>query len=94
MTDTDPYADLVGLSEIAETLGVGIHRVRRWIERADATNCPYPVRVLRCGAIYSMAEWKGWHSLWKLTRGSEQWNEGRGRTVNTRRKPNANGCSP
>ncbi len=87
----DIFADLVGLSEIAAGLGVGVHRVRRWIERAEATGCPRPVRVLKCGAIYSMAEWKGWHALWKMTRGSELWNDGQGRGNSTR---SGNGCSP
>lgn len=67
------YADLVGIPEIAEGLGVGIHRVRRWIERRESTRCPSPVRALKAGHIYSLREWRGWYALWRITRGSETW---------------------
>ncbi len=68
------YADLVGVPEIAAGLGVSVFRVRRWIERRASTGCPSPVRVLSCGNIYSLADWRGWFGLWRLTRGSETWN--------------------
>lgn len=72
-TAADYYADLGGVPEVAEALGVGVYRVRRWIDRRDTTNCPAPVVKLSCGSIYSIAHWKGWFALWKLTRGSETW---------------------
>lgn len=71
--DEDPYDDLVGVFEVAEGLGVTIYRVKRWIERRNSTNCPKPLRRLKVGHIYSMAEWRGWYALWRITRGSENW---------------------
>ncbi len=73
----DIYDDLVGVSEVAAGLGVTIYRVKRWIERRDSTNCPVPVKVLKIGHIYSMADWRGWYALWRVTRGSESWWTGR-----------------
>lgn len=64
----DPYSDVVGLQEVAEAFGVTPHCVRRWIERRASTNCPMPVKQLRMGHIWSMAEWRAWHRLWKATR--------------------------
>ncbi len=74
-TDTAAvYADLAGVPEIAEALKVNIYRVRRWIERRESTGCPNPVRKLACGHVYSLADWRGWFALWRVTRGSETWN--------------------
>ena len=70
----DIYADLVGVAEVAAGLGVGIHRVKRWIERREHIGCPHPVRTLKLGNVYSMREWRGWFALWRVTRGSETWN--------------------
>ncbi len=70
----DVYADLGGVAEVAQSLGVKVHRVRRWIERRETTHCPAAVRTLANGNIYSLVEWRGWFALWKLTRGSETWN--------------------
>ena len=70
---TELYADLGGVTEIAEHLHVSVHRVRRWIERRDSTHCPVPVKALKFGHIYSLREWQGWFALWKITRGSETW---------------------
>lgn len=69
----DVYADLGGIHEIAETLGVTLFRVKRWIERRDSVNSPRPVRILRAGHIYSLAEWQAWFALWRLTRNSGAW---------------------
>jgi len=69
----DIYADLAGLAEVAAALDVNIHRVRRWVDRRDSTNCPRPVRVLRSGNVYSIRDWQGWFALWRTTRGSETW---------------------
>lgn len=70
MTLAEVYEDLVGVAEVAEQLGVQPHRVRRWIERREATNCPRPVRELKLGHLFSMSDWRGWFALWKVTRGS------------------------
>lgn len=65
----DPlYEDLVGVPEIAEALGVPHDRVAKWIIRRETVGCPEPVRVLRMGMVYSLAEWKGWYALWRVTR--------------------------
>ncbi len=72
----DVYADIVGVWEIADELGVGIHRVRRWIDRRNSTRCPSPVRELKAGNLYSLADWRGWYALWRITRGSETWLNG------------------
>lgn len=73
LTVDDVYADMVGLTEIAEALGVSRARVNRWIERREATRCPEPKKPLSMGHLYSLAEWKAWFELWKITRGSETW---------------------
>src|SRR5688572_11930724 len=64
----DPYADLAGVAEIAAALGVSRARVKRWVERQMSTQCPEPVRVLACGHLYSLAEWRAWYALWRVTR--------------------------
>lgn len=69
----DVYADIVGAHEVAEALGVPKFRVNRWIERRDSTRCPNPVRELRGVKLYSLANWKGWYALWRVTRGAETW---------------------
>ena len=74
MTDrAEVYADLGGVAEIAQALNVKLPRVKRWIERRESTNCPMPVRSLVMGNVYSIADWKGWFALWRITRGSETW---------------------
>jgi hypothetical protein len=73
--EEDIYADLVGVAEVADGLGVGLYRVKRWIERREHVGCPNPVRTLRLGNVYSMQEWRGWFALWRVTRGSETWNK-------------------
>ncbi len=70
----DVYADLGGIAEICDALGVSIYQMRRWIERRDTTNCPLPVRPLKQGNVYSINAWRGWFALWRITRGSETWN--------------------
>lgn len=67
------YADLGGTKEIAEALGVTVFCVRRWLERRDEIGCPAPVRVLASGKVYSIAEWRGWHAVWRVTRGPRSW---------------------
>lgn len=62
------YADLAGVQEIAQALGVSTNCVRRWIERRESTGCPAPVRSLAYVHLYSLREWKGWHRLWRITR--------------------------
>lgn len=69
----DIAADLGGLTEVADDLAVGLHRVKRWVERRPSTGCPLPVRRLKMGDIYSLAHWRGWFALWRITRGSETW---------------------
>ncbi len=89
MTELDEiYADLGGIAEVAETLGVPYDRVKAWLARHEAIDCPRPVRSLRAGHIYSLSAWKGWFLLWKMTRGSETWNDGQGL------RRNASGCDP
>jgi hypothetical protein len=73
VSDEDFYADIVGVTEVAENLGVGLPRVRRWIDRRESTGCPSPVRVLKSGHLYSMQAWRGWFALWRVTRGHETW---------------------
>jgi hypothetical protein len=77
VTVQDIYNDLGGVNEVAEALNVGLYRVRRWIERRESTRCPQPVLRLKIGPVYSLAEWRGWFALWRLTRGSETWNRTR-----------------
>jgi len=60
--------DLGGITEIARHLGVGIHRMKRWIERRDNIGCPTPVLELAMGHLYSKADWDAWWALWKVTR--------------------------
>ncbi len=62
------YADLVGQDEIARDLNVTRRRVRRWIDERATTGSPAPVRVLGLGRLYSLAEWRAWFALWKMTR--------------------------
>jgi len=64
----DIYADLGGVQEVAVHLGVGVNRVKRWLERRESTGCPQPVVTLIMGNIYSKAEWTGWYALWWATR--------------------------
>lgn len=66
----DIYADLVGLWEVSQELGVKITSVRRWVEKRASTGAPGPVRALHMGGVYSLHEWKAWWSLWRITRGS------------------------
>lgn len=75
------YDDIVGQHEIAMALGVSVYRVKRWLERKEATNCPRPVRVINAGHLYSLREWMAWFALWKITRGSETWNRKNGPPV-------------
>lgn len=65
------YADLVGVSEIAQELKVTLHAVKRWVERRESNGSPRPVRTLGLGNVYSLHEWKGWYALWRITRGSQ-----------------------
>lgn len=62
------YADLGGAAEVAQALGVKLNTLRRWIERRASTNCPTPVRTLSNAHVYSIAEWRGWFALWRVTR--------------------------
>jgi len=64
------YEDIGRVSEVAELLDVPIERVRRWIANKESNNCPEPVRVFRGLTLYSLAEWKGWYALWRLTKGT------------------------
>lgn len=64
------YADLVGLWEVSQELGVPITSVRRWVEKRASTGAPAPVRPLHMGGVYSMHEWRAWWALWRITRGS------------------------
>ena len=64
----DPYTDLVGVTEVAAALGVSRTRVKRWIERRTSTQCPEPVRILRAGHLYRLADWRAWYALWRVTR--------------------------
>lgn len=65
----DLYADLGGVSEVAETLNVKKFRVNRWIERRDSTRCPTPVRTISNGHIYRLSHWREWFALWSVSRG-------------------------
>jgi hypothetical protein len=62
------YADLGGIREVSEALAVNPNTLRRWIERRRTTNCPRPLRKLTNTNVYSIAEWKGWFALWRVTR--------------------------
>jgi len=73
----DIIDDMVGLQEVAQELGVGMYRLKRWIDRRESTNCPRPVKKLGQGNLYSLADWKGWFAWWRVTRGSETWNRGK-----------------
>ncbi len=70
------YDDLASVQEVADHLGVSTHRVKRWLYRQRATGCPGPVKKLTYVSLYSLAEWKGWFAIWKMTRGSETWARG------------------
>lgn len=69
----DMQADLVGTFEIAANLGVEHNNVKQWVRRRQSTGSPEPIVRLRRGAIYSLAEWKGWYAVWRVTRGQETW---------------------
>lgn len=75
---SDIYADLGGVHEISEALGVSTFRLNRWIERRASTKCPEPVRKLRGIHIYSISDWTGWFALWRVTRGCETWKRRKG----------------
>ncbi len=62
------YEDLGGKREIAAHLGIGKHRLERWIDRQESTGCPQPVLKLTMGNIYSKAEWTAWFRFWWATR--------------------------
>lgn len=65
------YQDLAGVAEVAQALNVPASRVKRWIELRETTHCPQPVRPLRAGNVYSLADWRAWYALWKVTRESQ-----------------------
>jgi hypothetical protein len=67
------YADLGGVPEVAAELGVQRKRVHRWVERREATLCPWPVRTLVGLSLYSLSEWRTWWEVWRRTRSSESW---------------------
>ncbi len=73
MSMAELYADLGGVNEIAEALGVKLYRVKRWIERRESSTCPAPVRTISGMHIYSIAQWQAWFAVWRVTRGSETW---------------------
>ncbi len=66
-------ADLAGTFEIAANLGVDLATVKRWIGRRESTKTPEPIVKLRNGYVYSLAEWKAWYAVWRVTRGQETW---------------------
>lgn len=66
------YADLAGIREVAVALDVPVFRVKRWVERRSSTCCPAPVAVLSHGAVYSLAAWRSWFALWRVTRAQRE----------------------
>ncbi len=76
----DMQADLVGTFEVAANLGVDLATVKRWVQRRASTQCPRPIVELRNGHVYSLADWKGWYAVWRVTRGQETWWMNSGRT--------------
>lgn len=62
------YEDLGSVQEVSVALGVNVNTMRRWVERRRSTNCPVPLRKLAGINVYSIAEWKGWFALWRVTR--------------------------
>lgn len=54
--------DLVGLGELAHEFCVTPQAVANW--RARYAEFPKPVKVLRCGSLYSRREVVEWHVRW------------------------------
>lgn len=75
MVDAIDIDDIGGIQEVADALGVGVFRARRWVERRALTNAPEPIKRLKMGPVYSISHWRGWFALWRITRGSETWRQ-------------------
>lgn len=63
-TLADIYDDLGSRRDVARVLDVNFTRVIKWIDRAEHTNCPLPVKRIGGVDIYSMQEWKDWFKAW------------------------------
>lgn len=61
MTDTQP-ADLVGVAEIADALGVPRTTVSMWAARRAASGFPSPLNDLAMGPVYSLSAVRAWHA--------------------------------
>ncbi len=58
-------ADIGGLMEVEEKLGVPRWQLRRWIERRDQTDCPKPIKVTAGMHLYSIYAWQVWLEDWE-----------------------------
>lgn len=61
-------ADLGGIKEISQALGVTPAVIRRWIGKRNRINCPRPVLKLDMGHVYSIQEWRSWAAWWYRVR--------------------------
>lgn len=62
----DVYADIGGVHEVGQALGVPKTTITKWVQRS-AMGCPPPVRRLAHHNLYSLQQWRDWHRLWRLT---------------------------
>jgi len=54
--------DLVGVAEIADTLGVPRTTVSMWAARRAASGFPAPLETLAMGPVYSMTAVRAWYA--------------------------------
>lgn len=62
MLDADPYADLVGVWEIADRLNVKKTIVTNWVHRTPTNGFPAPAFRLHMGPVY---RWSAIEAWWK-----------------------------
>lgn len=54
--------DIVGVAEIAETLGVPRTTVSMWAHRRAQSGFPQPLEQLAMGPVYSLTEVRAWYA--------------------------------
>lgn len=60
--------ELVGVSELAEILGVSRSTISQWDIRRGTTMFPLPLARLKMGALYDRGEVVLWHQDWRVGR--------------------------
>jgi hypothetical protein len=64
-----PYADLVGVSDIAERLSVPRSIVGKWIEHRPTNGFPTAVHQVRAGRLFRWSEVETWYRAYVPQRG-------------------------